>query len=298
MIETDALTKRYGSILAVDRVDLAVPEGARYGLLGLTAPARRRWYGCCSPSSTRPVAASRCWAGRYPNGPATCCRHRRAGRGPAGYPHLSGRAHLRLFDAAGPGGSRRTRAARVQEALTRVGLSGVDRRPLRAYSLGMRQRYGLAAALLRGPRLLILDEPTRAGSAGIREIRDLLLELNQAVPPCSSPATCSPRSTSCVPGRGDGSRRLVLQEDLAVLRAPTAGSCCTVRTPARWRGYWTGGSRRVRGPAGGTPRLRRTQRAAVGAGIRVAEIGPERPSLEQVVLDLTGAGSDRIDTAP
>ena len=100
--------------------------------------------------------------------------------GPAAYDGLSGRANLRLFDAMGPGGDRRTRAARVEESLERVGLAGVDRRPVKAYSLGMRQRLGLAAAMLRQPQLLILDEPTNGlDPQGIREIRDLLLDLNR-----------------------------------------------------------------------------------------------------------------------
>ena len=81
----------------------------------------------------------------------------------------------------GRAGSRRDRRERIAEALERVGLAGIDRRPVRAYSLGMRQRLGLAAALLRPPRLLILDEPTNGlDPRGIREIRDLLTELNRA----------------------------------------------------------------------------------------------------------------------
>src|SRR5438045_215941 len=74
-----------------------------------------------------------------------------------------------------------TRRARVDEALEQVGLGGIDARPLKAYSLGMRQRLGLAAALLRTPRLLILDEPTNGlDPRGMRKIRDLLAELNAA----------------------------------------------------------------------------------------------------------------------
>ena len=107
---------------------------------------------------------------------------------PAAYPHLSGRANLTLLDAAapGPGGgsagkARRTRRQRVDEALEQVGLAGVGRRPVKAYSLGMRQRLGLAAALIRRPRLLILDEPSNGlDPRGIRDLRELLVGLNDA----------------------------------------------------------------------------------------------------------------------
>src|SRR5205807_7277911 len=130
---------------------------------------------------------------------------------------------LKLFDAAGPGGPRRTRRQRVHEALERVGLGGIDARPLRAYSLGMRQRLGLAAALLRTPRLLILDEPTNGlDPRGMREIRDLLVELNAAGTTVflSSHLLFEVEQVCTRVGIVDRGR-LVLQDELATLTAPT-----------------------------------------------------------------------------
>ena len=142
---------------------------------------------------------------------------------PAAYPHLSGRANLRLLDAAGPHGSRRTRRRRVDDALEQVGLAGIDRRPVRAYSLGMRQRLGLAAALVRRPRLLILDEPTNGlDPRGIRDIRDLLIGLNDVWGdhlPVQPPAA--------------GGFRAVHQDRGARLRQ--AGAAGPARVPARSR---------------------------------------------------------------
>ncbi len=151
--------------------------------------------------------------------------------GPAAWPHLSGRANLRLLDAAGRDGRRRGRKARIADALERVGLAGVDRRPVRAYSLGMRQRLGLAAALLRGPELLLLDEPTNGlDPRGIGEIRDLLAELNAGgtTVVLSSHLLVEVEALCTDVGVMD-SGKLVLSAELAALRAPTGR--VLVRTP-------------------------------------------------------------------
>jgi ABC-2 type transport system ATP-binding protein len=97
---------------------------------------------------------------------------------PAAYGHLGARANLSIMDAAGPGGSRRTRKARIDEALEQVGLAAVGRRPVKAYSLGMRQRLGIAAALLGDPAILMFDEPVNGlDPEGIMWIRTLMKQL-------------------------------------------------------------------------------------------------------------------------
>jgi ABC-type multidrug transport system ATPase subunit len=221
--------------------------------------------------------------------------------GPGMYPHLNGRSNLMLFDAAGPGGRRRDRKRRVGEALDRVGLGGIDRRPVKAYSLGMRQRLGLASALLRTPRLLILDEPTNGlDPRGIREIRELLTEVNRAgTTVFLSSHLLGEVEALCtrvgVMDRG----HLVVQEELAALRAPTGRVALTTADPDRVVALLNGG---VVHRDGERLIVRHADAAElnarlVGDGIRVAEIGPERRTLEQVVLEATTGSSDRVEAA-
>ena len=179
-IRTVGLTKRYGSVTAVDGIDLDVPPGDIYGFLGPNGSGKtttvRMLLGLVLPTAgTVEVLGA-----RIPKH-ARSVLHRVGAlvEAPAAYGHLGARANLSIMDAAGPGGSRRTRRARIDQALEQVGLAGVGRRPVKAYSLGMRQRLGIAAALLRKPDLLILDEPTNGlDPRGIQEIRQLLLDLN------------------------------------------------------------------------------------------------------------------------
>ena len=300
MIRTAAVTKRFGPIVAVDGVDLDVREGDRYGLLGPNGSGKttlvRMLLGLVFATSGRIEVLDRPVPRRVkevlPQVGALV-------EGPAGYPHLSGRTNLRLFDAAGPGGARRTRRHRVDEALERVGLGGIDARPLRAYSLGMRQRLGLAATLLRTPRLLILDEPTNGlDPRGMREIRDLLAELNAAGTTVflSSHLLFEVEQLCTRVGIVDRGR-LVLQEDLAALQAPTGR--VVVRSPdaARAAAVLDG---RVEQQEADQLIVRHADSAQVnallvGEGLRVTEIGPERRSLEEIVLDVTTTSSDRHD---
>ncbi len=303
VIRTEAVTKRYGPILAVDAVDLDVREGDRYGLLGPNGSGKttlvRMLLGLVFATSGRIEVLGEPVPRRLHT---VLPRIGALVEGPAGYPHLSGRANLRLFDAAGPGGSRRTRRARVEEALDRVGLGGVDARPVKAYSLGMRQRLGLAAALLRTPKLLILDEPTNGlDPRGMREIRDLLAELNAAGTTVflSSHLLTEVEALCTRVGIVDRGR-LVVQDELAALRAPTGRVVVHTPDADRVAALLDG---RVEVRDGDRLTVRATDPVELNArlvadGVRVAELRAERRTLEQVVLEATTTSSDRIEVAP
>ena len=299
VVRTSALTKRFGSVTAVDDLDLEVREGDVYGFLGANGSGKTTTVrmllglvlatsgsievlGAQMPASSRSV---------LPRVGALV-------EGPAGYPHLSGRANLALLDAAGPGGGRRSRDGRIADALERVGLASVDDRAIRTYSLGMRQRLGLAAALLRRPRLLVLDEPTNGlDPQGIHEIRTLLLELNrEGTTVFLSSHLLAEIDQMCTRvGVLDGGR-LVLQDDLGALRGPTG--LVEVDTPDGERARALLGSR-VEGHADGRLRVRADDAAELNAvlvadGVRVSRLAPELRTLESVVLAATSSGTDRF----
>jgi ABC-type multidrug transport system ATPase subunit len=302
MITTHDLTKKYGSTVAVDGVELGVREGDRYGLLGPNGSGKttlvRMLLGLVFATKGEIEVLGRPVPRRVrevlPDIGALV-------EGPGAYGNLSGRTNLSLFDAAGPGSRRRNRRQRVGEALERVGLGGIDKRPVRAYSLGMRQRLGLAGALLRKPRLLILDEPTNGlDPRGIREIRDLLASLNsEGTTVFLSSHMLGEIDALCtrvgVMDRG----RLVVQDELSSLRALTGRVVVTSPTPDRVVGLLDG---RVVSHSGSELTVRHDDAGAlnaslVEAGISVTGISEQRRTLEDVVLEATTTSSDRVDAA-
>jgi ABC-2 type transport system ATP-binding protein len=300
LIVTRALTKRFGRTLAVDSVDLKVSEGDRYGFLGPNGSGKttlvRMLLGLVYATSGeiellgRPVPKR--VAEVLPEVGALV-------EGPAAYAHLSGRRNMMLLDAAGKGGSMRTRKRRVDDALEQVGLASIDNRPVKAYSLGMRQRLGIASALLRKPRLLILDEPTNGlDPRGIKEIRELLSTLNEGGTTVflSSHLLAEVEQLCTRIGVVDRGR-LVLEDHVSGMRAPTGRILVDTPDPAAAAALLDG---QLEGRDGERLFVRHADPAGLNAllvqgGVRVAAINPERRSLEQVVLDVTGSGSDRFD---
>lgn len=299
MIRTEGLTKRFGSVTAVDDVGLEVSAGDIYGFLGANGSGKtttvRCLLGLVLPTQGRIELLGRPMPR---SGREVLPKVGTLVEGPAAYGHLSGHANLTLIDASGGpdgplGGGRRDRADRARRALEVVGLADVGRRPVRAYSLGMRQRLGLAAALLRQPELLVLDEPTNGlDPQGIREVRTLLQELHAAGTTVflSSHQLAEVDQLCTRIGLLDRGR-LVLQESLATLRAPTGRTVVVTPDAAR--------AAQVLGPAvdhvnGQRVLVRAADPAAVNArlvaqGIPVAELGPERRSLDEVIEARTSA---------
>ncbi|MFE9582680.1 ABC transporter ATP-binding protein [Nocardia sp. NPDC006044] len=172
IVVTRGLTKRYGAHTAVDAVSMSVAAGEIYGFLGPNGAGKtttlRMLVGLIRPSDGTATVA-----GHAPGDPAVVRRIGVLIEGPGFYPYLSGRDNLRvLAKYRGIGNTE------VEEALERVGLADRAEDRFRTYSLGMKQRLGVGAALLGRPDLLILDEPTNGlDPQGMAEMRELITTL-------------------------------------------------------------------------------------------------------------------------
>jgi ABC-2 type transport system ATP-binding protein len=302
-IETAGLAKSFGGTAAVDGIDLRVPVGSVFGFLGPNGSGKtttiRVLLGLINASAgswnllgePMPDASMRV----LPKVGALV-------EGPAFYPWLTGRQNLARYDAAGPDGQRATRRARIDEALERVGLTAAANKKFKAYSLGMKQRLGLALAMLRPRRLLILDEPTNGmDPQGTREIRHLIRDLardgatiflsshllSEVEQVCSHVAVMSlgkllaQGTLSELQAAGSSRLQVETEQVGAAAAVLTRLGLCDVAmdgiaVSARLDGH----------------RPEDCCRALVEAGVGVRSLVTVRPSLEDTFVALTGEGFD------
>ncbi|WP_188484584.1 ABC transporter ATP-binding protein [Cellulomonas carbonis] len=306
-VRTVGLTKRFRSgQVAVDGVDLHVPRGAVYGFLGPNGSGKtttlRMLLGL-----VRPTAGSATLLGE-PIPHAVRSVLPRVGvlvEGPGFQPYLSGRANLERLDAFDASSDPRTARRRVDEALARVGLTAAAGKRYRQYSLGMKQRLGLAAALLRPRDLLVLDEPTNGlDPQGTREVRVLVRELADAgTTVLVSSHLLSEIEQVCshvgIMSRG----RLVLQGERSALTSLEAPRVVVATVPDQVpdaaRALVRLGLTEVAADATGEVQavlgdvpLPRVAEVLVADGVAVLGLAARRPSLEDLFVTLTGEGFD------
>ena len=299
VIQSDALTKRYGKITAVDDLSLEVHRGHVYGLLGPNGSGKTTTMGMLL-GLVRPTSGSFSLFGSSTRLQESLHRIGAIVETPSFYPYLSGRQNLAYFQGVSGRGSPRE----LDELLDRVGLLQRADSKFHTYSLGMKQRLGLAYALLGDPELLFLDEPTNGmdpeGTAEIREMirelgtggRTVLLSshlLHEVEQVCDSVTIIS---------KG----KLIAQGPVAELVASRGGEQVRVSTTDNDEARrilstldWiesvadTDGGLLVNAPIERSPEL---TAALSRSEVYVTEMGPERVSLEEYFLKVTGEDRD------
>ncbi|BAG19791.1 MULTISPECIES: ABC transporter ATP-binding protein [Streptomyces] len=306
VIRTRGLTKRYrGGQLAVDSLDLTVPGGTVFGFLGPNGSGKtttiRMLMGLISPTFGTAEVLGRPMPG---DGRTVLPEVGALIEGPALYGFLDGRENLLCYDRADPTADPRTRGARVDGALERVGLSAASRKKAKAYSLGMKQRLGLAAALLRPRRLLVLDEPTNGlDPQGMREIRALVRELAaEGTTVFLSSHLLDEIEQVCTHAAVMARGRLVVQGTVADLAAgsrgrlavttPDPGDAARILAEHGLTGLSADGDRLTADAPPADVDLADLNAALVSGGVRVRFFGVERGSLEDAFVALTGEGFD------
>jgi ABC-2 type transport system ATP-binding protein len=293
VITTDALTKRYGARTAVDGLELRVRRGEVYGFLGPNGSGKtttlRMLLGLARPTSGRATVL-----GATPGTAAGLAKIGAMIETPAFYPYLSGRDNLRVL--AGHAG---VPTARIAPALEEVDLTERAGDRFSAYSLGMKQRLGVAAALIKDPDLLILDEPTNGlDPAGMAEMRNLIRGLGQG----RRTVLLSSHLMTEVEQICDRvgiirAGQLVAEGTIPELRARFGRGGLVVRAEP------LDAAERLLSGLPGIAQLARSDgalclsadhalapeiaRAIVGGGLELRELRVEQPSLEDVFLELT-----------
>jgi ABC-type multidrug transport system ATPase subunit len=291
VVEMSDLTKRYDeSIVAVDRLQLRIGRGEVYGFLGPNGAGKtttlRMLLGLIRPTSGNALVL-----GAAPGSPQALARTGALIESPTFYPFLSGRDNLRVLarHAGVP-------EARIAQALKEVDLSGRAGDRFQTYSLGMKQRLGIAAALMKDPELLILDEPTNGmDPAGMADMRTFIRSLGRGTRTvllsshlmAEVEQTCD-RVGVISRGRlvGEGTVDELRGSESLWVRAEPLEAAERVLRAVRGIGEVarSDGGLRVSADSTSAPSV---ARALVEAGIALGELRPERASLEKVFLELT-----------
>jgi ABC-2 type transport system ATP-binding protein len=303
-IASSGLTKRFrGGQLAVDHLDLEVPRGSVYGFLGPNGSGKtttiRMLLGLAFPTSGN----AELLGVPMPEGAiGVLPRVGSLVEGPAFYTYLSGWDNLARYDSADRTAPARTARNRIGEALDRVGLTAAARKRYRHYSLGMKQRLAIAAALLRPRDLIILDEPTNGlDPQGTREVRGLVRQIAaDGITVFVSSHLLAEVEQVCSHVGVMRTGKLVFQGELGELRR-TAAPRIAVRTPDVTAAAEVFAKLGLTDPVQekelitaelGAELPEKITAALVHAGLGVRGLTVESPSLEDLFVGLTGEGFD------
>ncbi len=301
-IRTSGLTKRFGEQVAVAGIDLDVPRGAVYGFLGPNGSGKTTTIRMLLGLVRATAGGIEVLGAAIPQQAAQVLPG--VGslvEGPGFHAHLTGSANLRRLDAVDPTAEHSTTSQRVAGALARVGLTAAADKRYRKYSLGMKQRLAIAAALLSPRQILVLDEPTNGlDPQGTREIRSLISELAAAgVTVFVSSHLLSEVEQVCSHVGIMNAGRLVAQ---GTVRDLQAGRRTTIRVatddPSSAARVLSGlGLKHVstsRAEATGVPTDEHDPptvvAALVAAGVPVSGFVVCTPTLEELFVELTGEG--------
>jgi ABC-2 type transport system ATP-binding protein len=293
MIETTDLTKQYGHNTAVSRLTMRVRRGEVYGFLGPNGAGKtttlRMLLGLVKPTSGRASVL-----GAPPGSGASLSRIGALVEAPGFYPFLTARDNLRVLTRHARIGDER-----VDAVLDRIGLTDRAGDRFATFSQGMKQRLGVAAALLKDPKLLILDEPTNGlDPAGMAEMRGFIRSLGQEGRTVILSSHLMPEVEQ-VCDRVGVIRRGALVREGTVDELRGASTLRVRAHPLQQAARLASTLRHVDSVTTGDGVLRITTNpeaaaeintALVGAGISVSELRAERASLEEVFLDLTRHG--------
>ncbi|CAB4545617.1 MAG: ATP-binding cassette domain-containing protein [Actinobacteria bacterium] len=305
-IKTSQLTKRFGDQAAVDGIDLSVPKGSVFGFLGPNGSGKTTTIRMLLGLAEATEGTIELLGEEVPKRIEQILPKVGAlVEGPAFYPFMSGRNNLLRIDAADRFADQKTTEARVESALNRVGLANAAKKKVHAYSLGMKQRLGLANALLKPRELLILDEPTNGlDPQGTREVRNLIRSLaDEGITVFVSSHLLSEIEMLCSHVAVMSAGKIVAQGKIEDLRneEPTRLILATDEADAaidvlKSEGL---GKSRIRGLQIITEvendfDVAKLAAVLVSKNIPIREIRLEKPSLEEKFVKLTGEGFEVV----